>query len=83
MPENPQKYYMISIATKTTLTIKNAAHLTIGVNFNVSFMRNKSFYETFLNFSHFFSQITNLKMQIYFIFQALCGLKVSIVLSKF
>ena len=37
MPENPQKYYMISIATKTALTVKNVAHLTIGVKFNVSF----------------------------------------------
>ena len=48
---------MISIATKSTLTIKNVAPLTIGTKFNISFMRNNSFYETFLNFSRFSSQI--------------------------
>ena len=69
---------MISIATKSTLTIKNVAHLTIAIKFNVSFMRNNSFYGKFLNFNHFcshiekmcifsilatvFAQITNLKM---------------------
>ena len=57
LPENPQKYYVISIATKSTLTIKTVAHLTIGIKFNISFMRNNSFYETLLNFSHFSSQI--------------------------
>ena len=45
LPKNPQNYYMISIAIKSTLTIKNVAHLTIGIKFNVSFMRNKRFYE--------------------------------------
>ena len=35
--------YMISIVTKSTLTIKNIAHLTIGLKFNVYFMRNNSF----------------------------------------
>ena len=81
---------MILIATKSTLTIKNNAHLTVGIKFNVSFMRNNSFYEKVLNFNHFsnqiekvctfsslaivFAQITNLKMQTYFIFQALYGL---------
>ena len=87
---------MISIATKSTLTIKNVAHLTTGIKFNVSFMRNNSFYEKFLNFNHFssqictfsilatvFAQITNLKMQTFLIFHALYGLKVSIILSKF
>ena len=88
---------MISIATKSTSTIKNVAHLTIGIKFNVSFMRNDSFYET--NFNHFsshiekmctfsilasiFTQISNLKMQTYFVFQALYDLKFSIALSKF
>ena len=87
---------MISLATKSILTIKNVAHLTIGIKFNVSFMRNDSFYET--NFNHFsshiekmftfsilasvFTQISNLKMQTYFVFQALY-LKFSIALSKF
>ena len=47
MPKNPQKYYMISIATKSTLTIKNIANLTTGIKFNVSLMRNNSFYEKF------------------------------------
>ena len=92
----PVWLYMISIATKSTLTIKNVAHLTTGIKFNVSFMRNNSFYEKFLNFNHFssqictfsilatvFAQITNLKMQTFFIFHALYGLKVSIILSKF
>ena len=90
---------MISIATKSTLTIKNVAHLTIGIKFNVSLMRSNSFYENFLNLNHFsghtekmctfsilatvFAQITNLKMQTYFTFQALYGLKVLILLSKF
>ena len=59
LPDNPQKYYMISIATKMTLTIKYFAHLTIGVKFNVFFMRNNIFYKTFLNLSHFTSQIQN------------------------
>ena len=39
------------------ITIKNVAHLTIGMKFNVSFMRNNSFYEKvlkFFNFSHRF-----------------------------
>ena len=93
---------MISTTTKSTLTIKNAAHLTIGIKFNVSFMRNNNFYEkknkklnshqlsiqiekmsTFSVLATVFAQITNLKMQTYFIFQALYGLKVSNFLSKF
>ena len=90
---------MISVVTKSTLTMKNVAHLTIGIKFNVSFMINNSFYEKFLNFKHFpshiekmftfsilatvFARITNLKMQIHFFFQALDGVKVSIVLSNF
>ena len=90
---------MISIVTKSTLTIKNIAHLTIGLKFNVYFMRNKSFMKKILNFNYFsipiekmctfsiltaiFAQIINLKMLTYFIFQALCGVKVSIVLGKF
>ena len=57
LPENPEKYYMNSIATKTTLTIKKVAHLIIGVKINVSFVRNNSFNETFYNFSNFSSQI--------------------------
>ena len=76
---------MISTANKTTLTTNNVAHLTIGVKLNLSFMRNNSFYEIFLKFSNFssqiekmctfwilatvFAQITNLKMQICFLFQ--------------
>ena len=36
---------MISIATKSTLTIKNVVHLTTGIKCNVSFTRNNSFYE--------------------------------------
>ena len=39
---------MILIATKSSLTIKNIAHLTIDIKFNVSFMRNNSFYEKYL-----------------------------------
>ena len=39
--------YMISIVTKSTLTIKNIAHLTIGLKFNVYFMRNNSFMKNF------------------------------------
>ena len=39
--------YMISIVTKSTLTIKNIAHLTIGLKFNVYFMRNNSFMKKF------------------------------------
>ena len=39
--------YMISIVTKSTLTIKNIAHLTIGLKFNVYFMRNNSFMKIF------------------------------------
>ena len=82
--KNPQKYYMVSKVTKSTLTIKNVAHLTIGIKFNVSFMRNNSFYEKVLNCNHFssqikkmctfsilvtiFAQITNLKIQTYFRF---------------
>ena len=62
-------------------------------------MRNYSFYENFLKINHFssqienmctfsllatvFGQITNLKMQIYFIFQTSYGLKVSIVPGNF
>ena len=84
---------MISLATESILTIKNVAHLTIGIKFNVSFKRSNSFYEKFSNLNPFSrhiekvytfsilatvcSQITNLKMQTYSIFQALCGLKVS------
>ena len=98
LPKNSQKYYIISIATKSTLTMKNVTHLTIGIKFNVSFMRNNSFYEKKINFNHFSSQIekmctfsilatifalsTNLKMQTFFIFLALYDLKVLIVLSK-
>ena len=37
---------MISMATQSTVTIKNVAHLTNGIKFNVSFMRN-SFYKKF------------------------------------
>ena len=48
---------MISIATKSTLTIKDIAHLPIGIKFSVPFMRNSSFYEKILNFNHFSSQI--------------------------
>ena len=88
---------MIPIATKSASTIKNVAHLTIGIKCNVSFMKNDSFYET--KFNHFsshiekictfsfltsiFTQISNLKMQTYFVFQALYDLKFSIALSKF
>ena len=62
-------------------------------------MRNNNFYEKFLNFNDFsshietmctfsilatvFAQITNLKIQTYFNFQALYDLKVLIVPSKF
>ena len=62
-------------------------------------MRKNSFYEKCLNINHFssqiekmctfsilvavFDQITNLKMHTYFTFQALYGLKVLVVLSKF
>ena len=86
---------MILIATKSSLTIKNVAHLTIDIKFNVSFMRNNIFYEKFLNFNHFssqiekmctfsslaiiFAQIKNLKMLTYFLFQAVYVLKVSII----
>ena len=62
---------MVLIATKSSLTIKNVAYLTIGIKFNVSlceminnwhkiqcfFIRNNSFQEKFLNFNHFSSQI--------------------------
>ena len=40
-----------------SVTIKNVAHLTIGIKFSVSFMKNNSFCEIFLNFNHFPSQI--------------------------
>ena len=69
---------MISIATKSTLIIKNTVHLAIAIKFHVSFKRNKSFYEKSLTLTFFFSkigkrytfsilstvfaQITNLKM---------------------
>ena len=43
LSKNPQKYYMISTATKSGLTIKIVAHLTIGIKFNVSFLSNNSF----------------------------------------
>ena len=74
------------------------AHLTIGIKFNVSFMRNKGFYEnlqiltsflatlkkmfTFPILATTFAQITNLKIETYSIFQVLCDLKVSIALRK-
>ena len=90
---------MVSVGTKITLTIKNGAHLTVGIKFNVSFMRNISFYEKSLNINHFSSQIenigtfsmlvtvvaqiTNSKMETYFIFQVPYGLKVSIVIGNF
>ena len=45
---------MISIAIKSTLKV---AHLTIGVKFNLSFMRNNSSYEKSLNLNHFSNQI--------------------------
>ena len=48
---------MILIATRSSLIIKNIAHLTIDIKFNVSFMRNNSFYEKYLNFNHFSCQI--------------------------
>ena len=48
---------LVSIATKSTLTIKNVVHLTIGIKFNVPFMRNNSFYEKSLTFNPFSSQI--------------------------
>ena len=52
---------MISIETKNThkysKILKNIAHLTIGIKFNVSFMRNNSFYKKILNLNHFPSQI--------------------------
>ena len=99
MPKNLHKYYMVSVGTKITLTIKNGAHLTVGIKFNVSFMRNISFYEKSLNINHFSSQIenigtfsmlvtvvaqiTNSKMETYFIFQVPYGLKVSIVIGNF
>ena len=47
LPKNPHKYYIILLATKSTLTIKNIAHLIIGLKFNISFMRNNSFYKNF------------------------------------
>ena len=47
LPRNPQKYYILSIATKSTLTIKNEAHLAIGIKLNVYFMRKNSFYKKF------------------------------------
>ena len=53
LPKNSQKYYIISIATKSTLTMKNVTHLTIGIKFNVSFMRNNSFYEKKLTLTTF------------------------------
>ena len=56
---------MISIATKSTLTIKNMAHLTIGIKFNVSFMRNKSFYE---NLQILTSFLATLKKCLLFLF---------------
>ena len=49
MPKNLQKYCMISLASKSALTIQNVAHLTIGIKFNFSFMRSNSFYEKFSN----------------------------------
>ena len=62
---------MVLIATKSTLTIKNVAHLTIGIKFNVSlceiinnwhkiqcfFIRSNSFQENFFKFNNFSSQI--------------------------
>ena len=48
---------MISIAIEITLKIKNVAHLTIGIKFNISFMRNNSFCENFLNVNCFSSHI--------------------------
>ena len=66
--------------------MKNIAHLTIGIKFDVSFMRNNRFYNHFFSqigkmcsfsiLATVFAQITNLKMQTYFIFQTLHGLKV-------
>ena len=50
MPKNPQKYYILSIATKSTLTIKNEVHLTIDIKFNVYFMRKNSFMKNLTTF---------------------------------
>ena len=63
--------------------MENVAHLTIGIKFSVSFMRNIVFIKRFLTSTTLTSQIANLKMQTYLIFQDLYGLKVSVILSKF
>ena len=48
---------MISIATKSTLIIKNTVHLAIAIKFHVSFKRNKSFYEKSLTLTFFSAKL--------------------------